>query len=130
MNLLSNKQIISGEIADYYFENGILVSLSKPVKRTVENITANRELVKSMTNNTPMPLLIFLCDSPIPDKATRQFSTEVLPEIYSAMGMVSKPGLAKFIMNILFALKPPPIPMKTFTNEIEARKWLKSFKSE
>ncbi len=128
MNPPTNKQIIVGEIADYYLDDdGNLVSLSKPVKRTVENIIANRTLVKSITNNQKVSLLIFLCNSPIPDKATRQFSTEVLPEIYSAMAMVSKPGLAKFIMNILFALKPPPIPMKSFTDEDEARTWLKQF---
>ena len=128
MNPPTNKQIIVSEIADYYLDDdGNLVSLSKPVKRTVENIIANMALVKSITNNQKVPLLIFLCNSPIPDKATRQFSTKVLPEIYSAMAMVSKPGLAKFIMNILFALKPPPIPMKSFTEADEARTWLKQF---
>ncbi len=128
MNPPTNKQIIVSEIADYYLDDdGNLVSLSKPVKRTVENIIANMALVKSITNNQKVPLLIFLCNSPIPDKATRQFSTKVLPEIYSAMAMVSKPGLAKFIMNILFALKPPPIPMKSFTGEDETRVWLKQF---
>jgi hypothetical protein len=43
------------------------------------------------------------------------------------MAMVSKPGLAKFIMNILFRLKPPPIPMKSFTDVEEAKEWLKKY---
>jgi hypothetical protein len=43
------------------------------------------------------------------------------------MAMVSKPGLAKFIMNLLFRFKPPPIPMKSFVNDKEARGWLKQF---
>jgi hypothetical protein len=30
-------------------------------------------------------------------------------------------------MNILFALKPPPIPMKSFTNDEAAKEWLKQF---
>jgi DNA-directed RNA polymerase specialized sigma subunit len=53
-----DKQIIKGEIADYYFDEDVLVSMSKGVKRTVENIGQNVELVKSITNNTPIPLLI------------------------------------------------------------------------
>jgi len=109
----TDKEILEGEIADYWFDDGILFSLSKNPMRTVEKIKANVQLVKKITNNKPVPLLIYLSNSPVPDKATRKYSTELLPEIYSAMAMVSKPGLSKFIMNILFALKKPPIPIKS-----------------
>ena len=123
----SDRQTWEGEIATYWFENGILVSLSKNPKRTVENIAGNVELVKQITNNKPVPLLIYLSNSPVPDKAARKFSTEQLPTIYKAMAMVSKPGLSKFIMNILFSIKPPPIPMKSFTSDKEAKEWLRQF---
>lgn len=124
----TDRQIWEGEIATYWFDdNGILVSLSKSTLRTGESISANVRLVKSITNNKPVPLLIYLANSPMPDKQTRKFSTEQLPLIYSAMAMISKPGLSKFIMNILFGLKPPPIPMKSFTNDIAATEWLKQF---
>jgi hypothetical protein len=124
----TDRQTWEGEIAAYWFDdNGILISLSKSVLRTIENISANVALVKSITNNKPVPLLIYLANSPIPDKQTRKFSTEQLPLIYSAMGMVCKPGLSKFIMNILFGLKTPPIPMKSFTDDVAAREWLKQF---
>lgn len=43
------------------------------------------------------------------------------------MAMVSKPGLAKLIMNILFKLKAPPIPMKSFSNDEEAKAWLQQY---
>jgi len=124
----TDRQTWEGEIATYWFnDNRILISHSKSVLRTVENITSNVKLVRSITNNKPVPLLIYLANSPIPDKQTRKFSTEQLPVIYSAMAMVCKPGLSKFIMNILFGLKPPPIPMKSFTNDKEAAEWLKQF---
>src|SRR4051812_19060556 len=123
----TDRQTFEGEIATYWFEDGILVSLSKSTMRTVANITGNIELVKNITNNKKVPLLIYLKNSPVPDKETRKFSTEQLPNIYSAMAMVSKPGLAKFILNILFALKPPPIPMRSFTDDKEAKEWLKQY---
>ena len=123
----TDRQTWEGEIATYWFDdNGILVSLSKSILRTVENISSNVTLVKFITNNKPVPLLIYLANSPIPDKQTRKFSTEQLPVIYSAMAMVSN-GLSKFIMNILFGLKPPPIPMKSFTDDKTATEWLKQF---
>ena len=124
----TDRQTWEGEIATYWFDdNGILVSLSKSILRTVEIISSNVKLVRSITDNKPVPLLIYLANSPIPDKQTRKFSTEQLPVIYSAMAMVCKPGLSRFIMNILFGLKPPPIPMKSFTNDKAATQWLKQF---
>ena len=124
----TDRKTWESEIATYWFDdNGILVSLSKSVLRTVQNISSNAKLIISITNNKPVPLLIYLAKSPIPDKETRKFSTEKLPEIYSAMAMVSKPGLSQFIMKILFGLKTPPIPMKSFTNDVVAKEWLKQY---
>jgi len=123
----TDRPVYEGEIATYWFDDGILVSLSKSPRRTVQNITGNVALVKQITGNKPVPLLIYLSDSPVPDKETREFSTTQLPVIYSAMAMVSKPGLSKFIMNILFRLKTPPIPMKSFTDDVEAKEWLKQY---
>lgn len=119
--------LIQGEIADYRYEDGILYSYSKSTLRTVNNISENIALVKRITGNKVVPLLIYLSNSPVPDKETRRFSTEQLPTVYKAMAMVSKPGLSKLIMNILFRLKPPPIPMKSFTNDAEAKAWLEQF---
>jgi hypothetical protein len=58
----------------------------------VENITSNVKLVRSITNNKPVPLLIYLANSPIPDKQTRKFSTEQLPVLYSAMAWFANRG--------------------------------------
>ena len=128
MNLPENSSLIKGEIADYRLdEDGILYSYSKKPKRTVANITANIALVKKITGGKKVPLLIYLSDSPVPDRETRKFSAKILPEVYAAMAMVSKPGLAKFIMNVLFGLKPPAIPTKTFSEEEEAKKWLRQY---
>mgnify|MGYP001551910198 FL=1 len=123
-----NIQLIKDEIADYWYApDGILYSYSRNPKRTVKNITENIALVKSITDNKIIPSLIYLSNSPVPDKATRKFAAEQLPSVYSAMAMVSKPGLSKFIMNILCRLKPPAIPMKSFTDDKQAKEWLVQF---
>jgi hypothetical protein len=123
----TDRPIFEGEIATYWFEDGILVSLSKNPMRTVANITDNVALVKRITNDKRVPLLIYLSNSPVPDKETRKFSTEQLPNIYTALAMISEPGLASFIMNILFNFQRPPIPMKNFTDVQEAKQWLKQY---
>ena len=124
----ADRQIFEGEIATYWLDDdGILVSLSKSTKRTVANITANVGLVKQITNNRKVPLLVYLRSSPMPDKAARTFSTEQLPHVYSAMAMVAEPGLANFIMKLLFSFQQPPIPMKHFTDDAAAKAWLRQY---
>ncbi len=123
----TDRQIFEGEIATYWMDNGILVSLSKSTLRTVTNIRENGELVMRITDNKKVPLLIYLKNSSVPDKETQKFSREQLPKIYTAMAMISEPGLARFIMNLLFKLQPPPIPMKNFTDAKEAKEWLKQY---
>ncbi len=125
MDPLTDRQIFEGEIATYWFnDDGILVSLSKSPKRTIENITGNIALVRRIANSRKVALLIYLSNSPVPDKETRKFAAEQLPNVYTAMAMISKPGLATLIMKVLFRLKPLPIPMKNFSDDKEARLWL------
>ncbi len=124
----TDRQTFEGEMATYWFDDdGILVSLSKSPKRTVTMISENVALVKQITNNKQVPLLIYLSNSPVPDKETQKFAREQLPNMYTAMAMISKPGLAQFIMNLLFRFQSPPIPMKNFTDEKEAKEWLKQY---
>ena len=125
MKPIDSLPLIQGEIADYRLsEEGILYSYSKPPVRTIENISSNVRLIKHITGGRKVPLLIYLSKSPVPDKATRQFAREQLPEIYTAMAMVSQPGLSQLIMRILFSMQKPPIPMKSFTEAEKAREWL------
>ncbi|MCF3109663.1 STAS/SEC14 domain-containing protein [Niabella sp. CC-SYL272] len=127
VNIPSDRPVFEGEIATYWFEECILVSLSKAVKRTVANISGNVTLVKELTGGKRMPLLIYLAKSPVPDKATRKLSAELLAVNYKAMAMVSEPGLGQLIMKLVFRFKPSPIPVKSFTNDHDAKAWLRQF---
>ena len=106
---------------------GFIVTRSKGVKRTVENLAKNANMIRDLSGSVPMPVLVFLTDSPLPDKKARELSARLLPELYSAMAMVSRPGLAQMVMNIIFRFRKPPIPMRSFTEEHEAVKWLMNY---
>lgn len=122
----TDRQTWESPIAYYWWEDEILISLSKSTLRTVETIKANVAIVQTITGNKPTSLLIYLSKSPIPDKETQSYSKTQLPLIYSSMAMVSKPGLAQFIMRLLFSFQKPPIPMKSFADAEKAKRWLRS----
>ena len=115
------------EIAAYTWEDGILVSRSKAPRRTVANIKANLEAVHAHSGGAKPLLLVHLTKSPMPDKETRAYVNARLPEAYTAMAMVADSALTRLIMNFLFGVKPPPIPMKSFAEAEAAKAWLRGF---
>lgn len=122
----TDRQVWESGIAHYWWEGDILVSRSKSVLRTLELMQANAALVKEISGGKPAKLLIYLVNSPRPDKAVRSFSAKVLPELYASMAMVADDRLVILIMRLLFALKPAPIPMRSFKDETTAKEWLNS----
>ncbi len=123
-----NTELFETAIATYWFAfDGLLTSVSKNPTRTIANTTESFELIRRITGGKKQPLLVYLCRSGVPDKATRDFVATQLPTVYTAMAMVSKSGLGNFIMNFLFKFKPPAIPMQSFSSDVEAKEWLKSY---
>lgn len=53
----TGRPIFKGEIATYWFDDGVLISLSKSPKRTVENISGNVALVKEIPTIKECPCL-------------------------------------------------------------------------
>jgi hypothetical protein len=116
------------ELATFWMgADGILMSISKSPTRTIANVSENLATVRTITGGKKVPHLVHLCRSGMPDKATRKFVAEQLPHAYTAMAMISGSGLSKLIMNVLFGLKPPTIPMKTFSDEAAAKAWLRGY---
>jgi len=121
-------EVFESPIGTYWFEeSGILVSQSKNVRRTLENMRENISLLKRITGGKPACLIVHLTYSPKPDKPTLDYVASEMPKVYKAMAMVSKSGLAKLILFFLFKLKPPPIPMKTYSNEKDAKEWIRRY---
>lgn len=124
----ADKELFETEISTYWLgDDGILYSISKPPKRTIENTSANFAMVRKISGNKKIPHLTYLGMSAKPDKATRDFVAQELPKVYTAMAIVSASALGKIVMNIIFSMNAPTIPMKTFSNDADAKEWLKQY---
>ncbi|MFM2135998.1 MAG: hypothetical protein RL021_1398 [Bacteroidota bacterium] len=125
---MHNQELIRGELADYSMgSDGILTAYSHSTRRTVESITRNLALVKTITGGKRVPLLLFLVDSPIPDAETRRFSAKKVGENYCAMAMVCRPGLGALVLRMVFGIKSSTIPSRIFTDSEKAKNWLLQF---
>lgn len=128
MKTPDNTPLYETELGTYWFgEDGILYCLSKSPVRTMENVKANIETIKRISNGKKPCLLIQISNSGKPDKATRDYVAGQLPHVYTAMAMVVSSALGKLIMNLIFGLSKPGIPMKTFSDEKKAKEWLIQF---
>ena len=128
MNPPENTKIYKGEVATFWFdETGILISKPTGKTRNMSNMPDNFVLVKQIVGNIRRPLLIYMDNSPLPDKETNELIDKEIPNVYKAVGLVATSGIKKIIMNLLFGLKPRVIPMKAFTSDSKAKQWLQSF---
>lgn len=60
-------------------------------------------------------------------KEDRDEAAELLAKVVKAMAMVSRSPLGRMIANLFFGLKPPPYPVKMFSDEKEAKEWLRQY---
>ena len=123
--LIQTPMIGESELAKYWrVDPNTIYAESKPSNRTVETIASNVALVKSLNESKPVKLIISIAKSPVPDKATRELAAKELPLTYSAMAMIAPNKLTGFIINLIYGMKKPPVPMKTFSNFEEAHRWI------
>lgn len=123
--LLQTPMIGESVLAKYWrVAPDVIYAESKPTARTVETIASNVALVKSLNDNNPVKLIISIAKSSVPDKATRELAAKELPLTYAAMAMIAPNKLTGFIINLIYGMKKPSIPMKTFSNFKDARNWI------
>jgi hypothetical protein len=123
--LTQTPMIGESELAKYWrIAPDTIYAESKSTNRTVETIASNVALVKSLNDHNPVKLIISITKSPVPDKATRELAAKELPLTYSAMAMIAPNKLTGFIINLIYGMKKPPIPMRTFSNFEEAHRWI------
>ncbi|MCY7422434.1 MAG: STAS/SEC14 domain-containing protein [Chitinophagaceae bacterium] len=123
-----NTQIIEGEWATYWVDiDGILYALSNGLQKGLQRIFSNFEIAKQIAHNKKVCMLVYLNTFPIFNNVTQKMCSNEMADRYNAIALVAKSAMRKKMMNLFLKLKPPAIPMKSFTNDNEARQWLKKF---
>lgn len=113
------------ELATYWWvDEHTLYAKSKPTDRTVKTISENVALVKGLHEQQPVKLIISIAKSKVPDKETRDLAAKELPLTYSAMAMITSSKLAGFIINLIYGMKKPPIPIRVFRSFETAQQWI------
>ena len=110
-------------------ENGFLCSISK---KNAPDVTREQSLeqikaVRQVTGNKKLCMLLDITYARAGKREDREFAAAQLAEIIKALALISHSPLGKMVANLFFNLKPPPYPTRMFTDELEAREWLKQY---
>ena len=112
----------------WFDEHGIMCSIAKKVpQQTIEEAKETMEELRIITDGRKVCLLSDSTDSPPPDKEMRDYAAEVIPEIAKAVAIISRSAVGKMAANLFFSIKKQPYPVKMFTDEVEAKEWLKQY---
>lgn len=134
METPKNVKIIDWTTSIIWFdEDGVMYSKPKP--GAVEPELTREESLKQMEEfkktigfkNKLCMILETNSNSKPPKKEDRDFIAEQLNEITKAMAVISGSPLSRMIANLFFGLKPPQYPVKFFSNEKDAKAWIKQY---
>jgi len=129
MVLPENTEVFEFPTSTMWFdENGILCSIAKKVpQQTVEEAKETMEELRKITGGKKVCLLSDSTDSLPLNKEMRDYVAEVMPEIAIAVAIISRSAVGKMVANLFFSIKKQPYPVKMFSDETEAKEWLKQY---
>ncbi len=130
MDIPANVKVHEHGLASFWLdENGILNVISKPATRTIESMTDYFNCVKRVTGNKKVYVISDVTTASPLDKQTREFVNNEMSESYHALALISNSPVGRMIANIVFTLNTATLPIRMFSNEKEAREWLKKLKA-
>jgi len=129
MVLPQNTEVFEFQTSTMWFdENGILCSIAKKVpQQTVEEAKKTMEELRKITGGKKVCLLSDSTDSTPLNKEMRDYAAKVIPEIAKAIAVISRSAVGKMVANLFFSIKKQPYPVKMFSDEREAKEWLKQY---
>jgi len=123
-----NTPVYESDVQTFWFdESGILCAVSKDTPRTLERQQKTYDLVKQISGNKKVCYLTEVTHVQPPDRETREYVLKESPNLFKAVAVISNSVLGRMIANILFRMKNQPYPTKMFSNENEAKEWLKQY---
>ena len=129
MEIPKNVKLIETPTSTIWFdETGICCSISKKhPPQSLEESKKSVEEFKKLTNGKKVCMLLDITNSSPSSKEIRDYAAEEMPKLVIAIAMISRSPLGRMVANLFFGLKPPSYPTKMFSNEKEAKEWLKQY---
>ena len=129
MKAPENAKVYDWETSTFWFdESGIFCSISKKAPpQSLNEVKKSMEELYKIIGNKKVCMLLDVTNSSESTKETRDYAAIEFPKFVKAIAMLSQSALGKMMANLFFSIKAQPYPVKMFTDETEAKTWLKQY---
>src|ERR1700757_3302705 len=115
-------------LATLWFDHdGILHKISKNIPRTLDGVKDLYTLIKRTTKGKKVCALFEVSKETASNKDVRKYLKKEIPQIFSALALLSKTPVGETTGILISALAPTHIPTKVFNDEDKAKLWLKDY---
>ena len=112
----------------WFDEQGILCSVTKKnAALTKDALTATFDYIKKKSGEKKVCWVGDVTEASFPTQEARDFAGVETPKFIKALALITNSEVSQLIANVFLALKRPPYPTKMFTNEKDAKAWLKQY---
>ena len=112
----------------WFEENGILcVNSKRSPPQTTEEQKQSLKTFFDFLNGRKVCLLLDVTLANPSSEEQRELASAEFPGFTRALAFLSGSALGKMVANIFFSIKKQPYPLKMFTDEAEAKEWLKQY---
>lgn len=131
MKAPDNAEVTETITGFFWFEEGILCSVSKPdaPKLTPEQEKEETEKLIAKYGKKKFCMLIDGKHIKPSTKEERRKAAETLPQFVNAIAIIVHNPLGRIVVNLFVGLQKPPYPLKIFkpSEEDKAKEWLKQY---
>lgn len=133
MEIPPNAKLIDWPTSVMWFdESGILYSISKPEASTYrptkeESLRQMEEFRRIVGGRKTCMITETNNSAPPPKKEDRDWIAKELDSVVKAMGIISTSPFTRMVASLFFGFKPPAYPYKFFSNEKDAKEWIKQY---
>lgn len=130
MKAPDSAQVFDSPNSTYWFDSdGILCVITKQAPELpLEEQKAQMQKLKALIGDKKICMLIDVTHSNRSSSAeSREYNSKEVPKFTNAMAFIISSPLTRMLAYLFFAFTTVPFPIKTFSNEEEARDWLKQY---
>jgi hypothetical protein len=121
------KSIIDTPLANLWFDDGILYSVSKPGARTMADLRKTLEAIKNTTGNKKICLIADTSNTQYYTIEMRNELSREFLKLLNALALIPCNPMGKIMASILFH-RQNYFPTKIFDNTKDAKEWIAQYK--
>ncbi len=112
----------------WFDEDGIFCSVQKRVKvQSFEETKKAFDVFRKTVGTKKVCMLVDASEAGESLKESRDYAAQEFPKMIKALAIISNSSLGKMLANLFFKIKSQPYPVKMFSNDLEAKEWLKQY---